>query len=36
MTAPPDAFRTGEDLVTLAPAGEEGDEHSSSWGLRAL
>jgi aldose 1-epimerase len=36
MTAPPNAFRTGEDLVTLAPAGEVGDEHSSSWGIRAL
>ena len=36
MTAPPDAFRSGEDLVTLAPAGEPGDEHSASWGIRAL
>ena len=36
MTAPPDAFRSGEDLVVLAPAGQEGDEHSSSWGLRAV
>ena len=36
MTAPPDAFRSGEDLVTLAPAGEQGDEHSASWGIRAL
>ena len=36
MTAPPNAFRTGEDLVVLAPAGSDGDEHSSSWGLRAL
>ena len=32
MTAPPDAFRTGRDLVTLAPAGEPGDEVSVSWG----
>ena len=36
MTAPADAFRTGEDLVTLAPAGEPGDELSVSWGVRAL
>jgi aldose 1-epimerase len=36
MIAPPNAFRTGEDLVVLAPAGSDGDEHSSSWGLRAL
>lgn len=36
MTARADAFRTGEDLVTLAPAGEPGDELSVSWGLRVL
>lgn len=36
MTAPADAFRSGTDLVTLAPAGEPGDEHSASWGIRAL
>lgn len=36
MTAPPDAFRSGTDLVTLAPAGEAGDELSASWGIRAL
>ena len=36
MTAPADAFRSGEDLVTLAPEGEPGDEHSVSWGVRAL
>lgn len=36
MTAQADAFRTGEDLVTLAPSGESGDEHSASWGIRAL
>ena len=36
MTAQADAFRTGEDLVTLAAAGEPGDEHSASWGVRAL
>ena len=36
MTAPPNAFRTGVDLVTLAPAGDDGDEHSASWGVRAL
>jgi aldose 1-epimerase len=36
MTAPPDAFRSGRDLRTLAPAGESGDEVSVSWGIRAL
>ena len=36
MTAPPDAFRSGRDLVTLAPAGQPGDEISVSWGIRAL
>jgi aldose 1-epimerase len=36
MTAPPDAFRSGEDLLVLAPAGESGDEVSVSWGIRAL
>lgn len=32
MTCPPDAFRSGEDLVVLAPAGE----HVASWTLAAL
>jgi len=36
MTAPPNALRTGEDLVVLAAAGDDGDEHSSSWGIRPL
>jgi aldose 1-epimerase len=36
MTAPPNAFNTGEDLVVLAPAGSDGDEHSASWGIRSL
>jgi aldose 1-epimerase len=36
MTAPPDAFRSGRDLRTLAPAGEPGDEVSVSWGIRTL
>ncbi len=36
MTANADAFRTGEDLRTLAPAGHEGDEVSVSWGIRAV
>lgn len=31
MTAQANAFRTGEDLVTLAPSG---GEHSVSWGIR--
>lgn len=36
MTAPPDAFRSGRDLITLAPAGQSGDEVSVSWGVRAV
>ncbi|MCW2767172.1 MAG: Aldose 1-epimerase [Nocardioides sp.] len=36
MTAQADAFRSGEDLLTLAPAGSPGDEVSVSWGIRAL
>lgn len=36
MTAPPDAFRSGTGLVTLAPAGGPGDEFSASWGIRAV
>lgn len=35
MTAPPDAFRSGADLVTLAPAGQLGDTVAASWGIRA-
>jgi aldose 1-epimerase len=35
MTAPADAFNSGTDLVTLAPAGEPGDELSVTWGIRA-
>jgi aldose 1-epimerase len=36
MTSPPDAFRSGTDLVVLAPAGQDGDEFSGSWGIRTL
>jgi aldose 1-epimerase len=36
MTSPPDAFRSGRDLLTLQPAGRPGDEVSVSWGIRAL
>ncbi len=36
MTAQADAFRSGEDLVALAAAGEDGDEFSATWGIRAL
>ena len=36
MTANADAFRSGEDLVTLAPSGSPGDELSVSWGIRAV
>ncbi len=35
MTAPADAYNSGTDLVTLAPAGEPGDELSVSWGIHA-
>ena len=35
MTAPPDAFNSGEDLCRLAPAGEPGDRWAVSWGIRA-
>lgn len=36
MTAPPNAFNSGTDLVTLAPAGDPGDELSVTWGIRAV
>jgi aldose 1-epimerase len=36
MTAPPNAFASGRDLVVLSPAGQAGDEFSGSWGIRAL
>jgi aldose 1-epimerase len=36
MTAQADAFRTGEDLVMLAPAGQPGEEFSASWGIRSI
>ena len=36
MTAPANAFRTGEDLTVLSAAGSPGDELSVSWGIRAL
>ena len=36
MTAQADAFRTGEDLVMLAPAGHPGADFSASWGIRTL
>lgn len=36
MTAPANAFNSGTDLVTLAPAGSPGDELSVTWGIRAL
>nr|WP_254070083.1 hypothetical protein [Pimelobacter simplex] len=32
MTAPPDAFNSGDDLVVLEP----GQSLAASWGLRAL
>jgi aldose 1-epimerase len=36
MTAQADAFRSGEDVVVLAAAGDDGDEVSASWGIRAV
>lgn len=36
MSAPPNAFATGEDLSVLAPAGEAGDTHTARWGLAQL
>jgi aldose 1-epimerase len=36
MTAPPDAFRSGVDLVVLAPAGAPESAFSASWGIRAI
>lgn len=36
MTAPPDAFRSGDDLVVLGPAGSPDDEVSATWGIRAV
>jgi aldose 1-epimerase len=36
MTAPPDAFSSGRDVRVLAPAGQDGDEASASWGISAL
>lgn len=34
MTAPANAFRTGEGVITLAPSGEPGDETAMTWGIR--
>jgi len=34
MTAQANAFRTGEDLVTLAPSGQPGEDLSICWGIR--
>ena len=36
MSAPADAFNSGEGLTVLGPAGDPDDEHSCSWGIRAL
>lgn len=40
LTAPPNAFATGEDVVVLAPAGAGSpagsDEHVTAWGIRAV
>lgn len=36
MSSPPNALATGEDLVVLAAAGDDGDTHSATWGLAQL
>lgn len=36
MTAPPDAFRSGDDLIVLGVAGSPDDEVSATWGIRAV
>jgi aldose 1-epimerase len=36
MTAPANAFRTGDGLIVLGSADSPDDTHSSSWGIRAL
>jgi aldose 1-epimerase len=36
MTAPPDALRSGEDLVVLGASGSADDELSATWGIRAV
>jgi aldose 1-epimerase len=36
MTAPANAFRTGEGLIVLGAAGAHDDTHSSSWGIHTL
>ena len=35
MTAPPNAFNSGDDLTVLAPAGSDGDTVTVQWGVRA-
>ncbi len=36
MTAPADAFNSGDGLLVLAPAGSPGDTASVSWGITAV
>jgi aldose 1-epimerase len=36
LTAPPDAFGSGEDLVVLEPAGSPGNQRQASWGIHVL
>ena len=36
MTGPPDAFRSGTDLIRLSPAGTPGDSVTTNWGIVAL
>ena len=35
MTAPPDAFNSGDDVIRLAPHGSPGDAVTFTWGIRA-
>jgi aldose 1-epimerase len=34
MTAPPDAFNSGDDVIRLAPHGSPGDAVTLAWGIR--
>lgn len=36
MSSPPNALATGEDLVVLAAAGDDGETHSATWGIGQL
>jgi aldose 1-epimerase len=36
MTAPPNAFNSGDDLIVLEPAGSAGATVMVRWGIRAV